>query len=439
MKPKFIHLTGLVTLSLLVPAVAETIYSGLLDTAIPTDFGGVTVTIAGGTLNPFFGGVGVANNDLLQPFRDGTGDLDTLLNLAAGTLIDGSTDFLSTHFLSTGYGGSQDHVGTTFTAGQESYLSFKLNGANYGWMRVVFTNNTGGAMIKDWAYDDTGGAIATGNFQQNGSTVTLDSSLGSFTLGTPITGDSSLEKTGSNTATLTTANLYTGATTVSGGTLAVTGAGSINTSSGVTVAAGARFIYSNSSTPLGIGVSLNGSGASSRAVLGGSGPINSSVTLDNPGDTLAPGSSPGIQAFTPAQTWSSFTYAWEINNFTGTTAGTDFDQISIADTLGLNGGVGDYHLNVLSLTAGNTGGEVPNFSEINRSWTVLTTTGGITGFDAADWTVHVDGFINATTGSFALAQSGNDLVLSYTVVPESSVAVLLGGFGVLALLRRRRV
>ena len=70
MKTKFPYLTGLVTLSLSLPASADTIYSGLLNTTIPTDFTGTTVIIAGGTLNPFFGGVGVANNNLLLLYFD---------------------------------------------------------------------------------------------------------------------------------------------------------------------------------------------------------------------------------------------------------------------------------------------------------------------------------------------------------------------------------
>jgi autotransporter-associated beta strand protein len=445
MKHKTCYSTGIAAIVLVLPAAADVSYSGLLDTPIPADFTGVTVAVAGGTLNPFFGGVGVANDDVLQPFRSGTGNLDNLLNFAAGATLDAGT--LS---LSTGYGGSLAHLGSAFTAGAEGYLGFKLNGSNYGWMRVVFTNNTGGALIKDWAYDNGGGAIATGNVQQSAvsgtaQTVTLSSASGSFALGTPLTDGlgntggvvNSVVKTGANTATLTNTNLYTGATTVSAGTLAVAAAGSINTSSGVTVTAGAKFLH-NSSTALTVPPSLSGAGVSNRAVLGGSGQINTSVTLDNPGDTLAPGNSPGVQAFTPAQTWSSFSYDWEINNFTGTTPGTDFDQLAIGATLDLTGALGAYHLNMLSLTAGNVAGEVPNFSEIDRSWTVLTTAAGIAGFDPANWTVHVDGFTNPATGGFALAQNGNDLVLSYTSVPEPSVAALLGTCGALALLRRRR-
>ena len=460
MKAKSHSLTGLMSVFLTLPAAADVIYSNLQDIAIPANFGGVYLNVETGAwnadinnpqtgwdINPFYGGSVLWNSPTFQPVRGGTGSMDVVLNLAAGTTIGGGSVF-STFVQEAGgedpggpgYGASRTHLGPEagqFAADSEGYLGFRINGTNYGWMRVVLTDNSGGALIKDWAYDNGGGAVATGNVLQNGAVFTLNSTIGSFSLGSQLTGPNSVVKTGANSATLTNANLYTGATTVSAGTLAVAAAGNLNTSSGVTVAAGANFAY-NSTTPLATGLTLEGNGTANRAVLGGIGPINTSVTLDNPGDTLAPGNSPGVQTFTPAQTWSSFSYAWEINNFTGTTPGTDFDQLGIADTLSLTGALGAYHLNVLSLTAGNIGGDVPNFSEIDRSWTVLTTTAGITGFDAANWTIHVDGFTNPASGGFALAQNGNDLVLSYTAVPEPSIAALLGTCGLLALLRRRR-
>lgn len=79
-----------------------------------------------------------------------------------------------------------------FVAGSEGYIGFKLDGVNYGWMRVIFTNNTGGAVVKDWAYDNSGSALVTGNVLQSAvsggaQTVTLTSASGSFTLGTAIT------------------------------------------------------------------------------------------------------------------------------------------------------------------------------------------------------------------------------------------------------------
>lgn len=291
-----------------------------------------------------------------------------------------------------------------------------------------------GIDLKNNATTATAVALTVGNSNSSYAGNTLNPTYSGALSNT--NGSASLTKVGSNTQTLAGANTYSGATAVNGGTLQIASGGSINTSSAVTVAAGAKLSY-NSSTALTVGVTLNGSGTSNRAVLGGSGTIDSALVLNNPGDTLAPGNSPGVLTFTPAQSWSSFSYDWEINNFTGTTAGTHFDQIAIANSLGLTGGSGSYTLNVLSLNAGNAAGAAPNFSEINRSWTILSTTAGISSFNAANWTINTAGFTNPDAGSWALGQSGNDLVLTYTAVPESRTA-MLGGLGLLALLRRRR-
>jgi hypothetical protein len=169
-----------------------------------------------------------------------------------------------------------------------------------------------------------------------------------------------------------------------------------------------------------------GGGGSGRAVLGGTGTINSAVALNSLNDVLSPGNSPGIQSFTPNQTWSSFTYDWELNNFTGTTAGTAFDQISIAGSLDLLP-TSSYTLNVISLTAGNVAGDVPNFTEVDTSWIILTASGGISGFDSGDWLVDTNSFsaLGSIAGRFTISQSGNNLNLNY-VVPEPSTYALLG-------------
>ena len=160
-------------LSLLLPAAADTVYSNFQNITIPTDFTGVTVSVAGGTINPFFGGVGVANNNLLQPLRVGTGNLDKLLNLSVGSTID-----VSSLYLSAGSGGSVSHLGSTFTAGQEGYFGFKLNAADYGWMRVVFTGNTAGAVIEDWANDNSSGQY----YNSSTGALVTPSARGAFTL-----------------------------------------------------------------------------------------------------------------------------------------------------------------------------------------------------------------------------------------------------------------
>jgi autotransporter-associated beta strand protein len=261
----------------------------------------------------------------------------------------------------------------------------------------------------------------------------------------PGTGALSLAKTGGSTQILSGVNIYTGATTVTSGTLEISGSGSINSTTSLTVATAAKLVY-NSSTALNIGPSLSGNGLANRAMLGGTGPINASVILDNVGDVLSPGNSPGTQSYAVGQSWASFSYDWETNNFPGTIAGMDFDQIGITGELNLSGNTANsYYLNVLSLTSSNLVGVVSDFSEINRSWTILTTTAGISSFDASYWTLNTAGFTTqfdspefAGSWSLALGNEDKDLVLSYITIPEPSVASLLGGLGTLVLLRRRR-
>jgi len=302
MKARLRHATGIVAIALILPAAADVIYSNLQNTAIPTTYTGVTVVVAGGTINPFFGGVGVANNNLLQPLRVGTGSLDAIRNLAVGTSIDASS--LS---LSTGYGGSVSHLGSTFTAGAEGYLGFQLNGTDYGWMRVVFTNNTGGAVVKDWAYDNSGAAIVVGRVEQSAAvgsaqTVTLSPATGeAFTLGSAVTDTggniNSVVKTGDGTTTLVGTNSYTGTTAVAAGKLLVNG--TVTGGGAVSVAAG--------------------------ATLGGTGSLAGAVTVN--GGTLAPGAS--IESLsTGALTLNTgSTFAYEMNSSAVPSIAGDFQKV----------------------------------------------------------------------------------------------------------------
>ena len=321
MKAQRHHVIGLTTLSLLVPAAAEVIYSNLQNIAIPNTYAGVYLDVngsngwntdmfnpvAGWDINLFFSGLDVANAPGFQPVRSGTTSMSAILNLAAGTSI-GSGSVFSTFVQGAGgetpggagYGGSIAQMGNAagqFVAGTEGYLGFRLNGSGYGWMRVVLGGAT--PVIEDWAYDTSGASIVVGNVQQSaaGQPVTLNSAAGSLALGSQITGSNSVVKTGSGTTTLTAANSYNGATTIQQGTLAIGVGGSISNSTSIIVGdAGSSgavldvhaltggFTIASTQTLKGIGTVITGTGAAKTTNNGILAPGNSIGTLNITGD-----------------------------------------------------------------------------------------------------------------------------------------------------------
>jgi hypothetical protein len=154
---------------------AAIVYSGLKDYTITSDFDGIYLDVDAGALvgteavgwdiNPFFGGEGIANSPAFQPVRNSPALYAPVVNLTTSQTVGASSVFGS------GFGGSGDpvsHVGAAqgqFVSGVEGYLGFKLTtnanaGPYYGWMRVVFSNTGGTGLVRDWAYDTTGGDIA---------------------------------------------------------------------------------------------------------------------------------------------------------------------------------------------------------------------------------------------------------------------------------------
>lgn len=147
------------------------------DIAIPASFDGVYLNVvtqqhslaefAGWDLNPFFGGLGIANSPGLQPVRLGTGNEDSIVPLSFGSSINGSLTF-STDYGCSGAEDDSGHLGpgaSQFTDGQAAYFGFQLirnNTVNYGWMQVTLTRDDSTGMIQDWAYDTSGSAILTG-------------------------------------------------------------------------------------------------------------------------------------------------------------------------------------------------------------------------------------------------------------------------------------
>jgi hypothetical protein len=173
----------------------------------------------------------------------------------------------------------------------------------------------------------------------------------------------------------------------------------------------------------------------SGQTLKGTGTVSGAMTVDS-GATLQPGSSPGILS-TAGQTWSDGgNYNWMIYDATGV-AGTGYSQLALTGGLDLSSlTVGGFKINLWSLSgvAPDASGDALNFNNASpSSWTLATTTAGISGFSAGNFTINKDlanntgGFSNALGGgSFGLSLSGtgNDLLLNFT--PGGPVTAIWG-------------
>ncbi len=196
------------------------------------------------------------------------------------------------------------------------------------------------------------GNLGTGNVVINAGTLFLNRN-DATTIPNEISGAGNVTvSAGSNVATLTGINTYSGATTVTGGTLRING---------------------DSSAATGVITVNNG------AALGGNGVSGGAVVLQAGG---------GIGA--------------KINNWTGGMAGTDFDDLMVASL--------DAAAVPMTVVIGTA--TLINFAETAKSFPILNTMGGIANFSPVNVTVSAPGFIG--TGTWALNQSGNSLMLAYT-------------------------
>lgn len=222
--------------------------------------------------------------------------------------------------------------------------------------------------------------------------------------------DSSVVVSGTNT--------YAGSTTVGGGKLTVASTGTINGTSGVSIGAG-EFRY-NSSTALSKSVSFSTTGGT----LSGTGSITPAVSITT-GNTLAIGDGgTGSMNFGGALTIGG-TYLYELNG--GTNAA---DLGDVTGNLTLSGildlvQLGTYTVGDKFTLFAYDGTLSGNFAGILDD-TIFTDGGGL-------WTVNY----NDSSAGLNGGVSSTNTYVTITAVPEPASAVL-GGLGLLALLRRRR-
>ena len=286
------------------------------------------------------------------------------------------------------------------------------------------------------SYVQTGGTLG-GSGQTLTSAATFDLQAGTVNANLGGSGIGLTKSTG-GTVTLAGANTYTGATNVTAGQLTLTGSVS---STAINVSSGATYDVSGVSGGyhVGSGVTLSNDGTVSGAVT-----VDNNGTLKGSGTygaatvngTLAVGNSPGQADF------SSLTLAgtaeFEIG---GLTRGSQYDAADVSGLLTYGGA-----LNVISYSGFDLV-TAANFSETPTVFDLFGINGSSTGsfgtVSVAGNSLVNDGFgvwngVSSTDPNvtYSFSQSTGDL--SVTVVPEPGAA-LLGGLGMLALLRRRRV
>lgn len=140
----------------------------------------------------------------------------------------------------------------------------------------------------------------------------------------------------------------------------------------------------------------------SAGTLGGTGTLGAAATVSG---MIAPGASVGTLTSTAGISLENGSHiAWEVADWNGT-AGSGYDTITAA-SITVNAVAATPAVVVITPSA------LVNFTEEAKTFTLATTTGGISGLDAGEITVDATGFPG--TGTWAVNASGNLLQLSYT-------------------------
>ena len=323
--------------------------------------GGGTVELAGSTNNTSFTLNVGASGDLVELNKTNAVAVNTISGIASSATVK-----------LMGTGGNQISGAVTVSGG-----TFDMNGKD--------ETVTGLAL--------TGSSITGGAASELTSTSAFDMQSGSADV--VLAGGVGLAKTTGGTVTLSQASTYTGATTVSAGTLLVTGS-----------------LVSD--------VSVSG------GLFGGGGTVGD-LTLT--GGTHAPGVSPGIDTVDNYNLGASATLEIEID---GTTVGTQYDQVDVTGTVDLAGTldvvlgyapeVGDAFMIIDNDAVDAVSG---TFSGLAEGGTFSET------YDSTDYEFKVYYAANNVGG----LGDGNDVVLE--VIPEPATLAVTG-LGALALLARRR-
>ena len=223
-------------------------------------------------------------------------------------------------------------------------------------------------------------------------------------------GQTALTKEGTGTFTLSGTNIYTGATTINGGTLALTGGGSIANSSGVNVA-NAAGIFDISGTTTGASITTLSGVAGSSVVLGAK-----TLTLSNASTTYSgviSGTNGALSLSAGTQTLAGtniYTGATTINGGTLALTGAG----SIANSSGVNVANAS---GIFDISGTTTGASITTLSGVAGSSVVL----GDKTLTLSNASTTYNGVISGTNGALSLSAGTQTLTGTNTYTGATTI------------------
>lgn len=327
------------------------------------------------------------------------------VTLASGSITGSGTLTAATYSLTGGTLAAQLGAGAVTVNGAVTFSAAgRLNASSSLIIQGGTLTLTGDETVA--SFQQTGGTIAGAFGINSASGFDLQSGTISGNMG----GTGGLTKTGVGTTVITGNNTYTGATNVTAGTLRVNG----TTAAGSTVA------------------------VSAGATLGGTGTIGGIVNVSG---VLSPGASIETLNTGTLSLTNGSSLVHELNSGVATAVGSDL--LLVTGNLNLAGTVGLTLSDLASPTVVFNVNDVFSIINYTGTWNGgLFTFGGNELANAEEFSFGLNTWrinYNALTGGLNFANeyvSGS--FVNLTVIPEPDIAALIGAFGAILLLRRRR-